>query len=323
MSQSLLHVESVSREFVVRHGWALGKRAAVQAVQSVTLTVERGETLGIVGESGSGKSTLARMLVGLDRPTEGRILIGEDGGGLGRRHARAPGSSRIQYVFQDPVSALNPRHRVRAILEAPLVHLVGMPGERRKRRLLELLDAVGLRAEHLDRYPHELSGGQAQRVGLARALAAEPEIIVLDEPVSALDVSIQAQILNLLIDLKRRLGLTYVFISHDLGVVESISDRVAVMYFGRIVEIGPASLVLGKPRHPYADLLIASAPVPGRRSLALDLAAAELPDPLAPPPGCAFAPRCQYASRRCRDYRPELSGRGDGRLAACYHPLTG
>jgi peptide/nickel transport system ATP-binding protein len=316
MSQVLLQVDSVSRSFGLRRGWHLGPRAAVQAVQSVTLTVARGETLGIVGESGSGKSTLARMLVGLDRPTGGAIRI--DGDGIG-----TPRSSRIQYVFQDPVSALNPRQTVRSILGAPLAHLLSMPKERRRPRLLELLDAVGLRDDHLDRYPHELSGGQAQRVGLARALAAEPEIIVLDEPVSSLDVSIQAQILNLLIDLKRRLRLTYVFISHDLGVVESISDRVAVMYFGRIVEIGPASAIFGKPRHPYTELLLASVPTLGQRGIAAETAPAELPNPLAPPPGCAFASRCRYASPTCRDSQPRLSGGGDGHLAACYHPLTG
>jgi peptide/nickel transport system ATP-binding protein len=313
----------VSRTFGDRRGWALGIRPAVRAVRSVTLKVERGETLGIVGESGSGKSTLARILVGLDRPTNGRIWVAGDSGCAGRRQARAPGYNHIQYVFQDPVGALNPRQTVRTILEAPLVNLVGMPTMRRNLRLLELVDAVGLRSDLLDRYPHELSGGQAQRVGLARALAAEPEIIVLDEPVSSLDVSVQAQILNLLVDLKRGLGLTYVFISHDLRVVQCISDRVAVMYFGRIVEIGPASAVFGKPRHPYTALLLASMPTLGRREIAAEAAPAELPNPLAPPPGCAFASRCPYASRTCCDYQPELSGEEDGHLAACYHPVEG
>ena len=225
----------------------LGKpKRGVHAVQDVSIEVRRGETLGVVGESGCGKSTLARMIVGLDRPTAGRIifegrdLVAEAGRDLRRL------SREVQYVFQDPVASLNPRKTVRTILEAPLIHLLELGREERTARLAELMDAVNLAPEFLDRYPHEFSGGQAQRIGIARALAADPKLIVLDEPVSALDVSVQAQVLNILDGLKQRFGLTYVFISHDLSVVESVSDRVAVMYFGRIVEIGSGRAVFGE-----------------------------------------------------------------------------
>jgi peptide/nickel transport system ATP-binding protein len=305
-------------------------RRAVHAVRGVDLEVRRGETLGIVGESGCGKSTLARMLVGLDVPTAGRIrLDGRDVGESVRRDRRALARS-IQYVFQDPVSSLNPRKTIRTILEKPMIHLLGMDRARRGRRLEELMDAVNLRAEFLDRYPHEFSGGQAQRIGIARALAAEARVMVLDEPVSALDVSVQAQVLNILDGLKSRFDLTYVFISHDLSVVESVSDRVAVMYFGRIVETGAAANLFRAPRHPYTRLLFDSAPVPGRRSVRGEAATAELPDPLSPPPGCAFAPRCPRAQDRCRRSTPPLSPLTDeadtvrrhgDRAAACYYPL--
>jgi len=229
----------------------------------------------------------------------------------------------VQYVFQDPVSSLNPRKTVRQILSAPMIYLLKMNRAARERRLEELMDAVNLRPEFLDRYPHEFSGGQAQRIGIARALAADPSIVVLDEPVSALDVSVQAQVLNLLADLKRRFGLTYIFISHDLSVVESISDRVAVMYFGRIVELAPARLLFGAPRHPYTRLLLDSAPVPGKRHIQSEVEPAELPNPYAPPPGCAFAARCARATGQCTRAVPELDSRDDSEsLAACYHPLT-
>jgi len=295
-------------------------RAVVRAVQPVTLTVERGETLGIVGESGCGKSTLARMLVGLLEPSEGRIEI--EGEPLDTADPAAFGR-KIQYVFQDPVSSLNPRKTIRQIMEAPLRHLHGLGRAARAARIAEIFAAVNLREEFLDRYPHEFSGGQAQRIGIARALAADARILILDEPVSALDVSVQAQVLNLLADLKARFGLTYLFISHDLAVVEAVSDRVAVLYFGAVVEVGPADRVFARPRHPYTRLLAEGAPVVGRALSAPEAPETELPDPLNPPRGCAFRARCPHATAECATAPPPLDRQEDGVWLACYNPLDG
>ena len=293
----------------------------VHAVRDVSFSVARGETLGIVGESGCGKSTLARMLVGLLPPTSGSIEI--EGETLSDQAGDPAAFGRlIQYVFQDPVSSLNPRKTIRQILEAPLIHLLGMDTAARKRRIAELFDAVNLRSEFLERYPHEFSGGQAQRIGIARALAAEPRILVLDEPVSALDVSVQAQVLNLLADLRRRFDLTYLFISHDLAVVEAVSDRVSVLYFGRVVELGTAADIFTTPRHPYTHLLARSAPVVGRALARTEATAAELPDPLSPPPGCAFAARCTNVRDRCHTAAPPMTELSSDHEVACYHPLA-
>ena len=324
---ALIEIDAVERVFGGGRTLFGGHKPGVHAIQQVSLEVRPGETLGIVGESGCGKSTLARMLVGLDRPTGGAIRFkGEDVAEAARKDFGTL-ARRVQYVFQDPVSSLNPRKTIRAILEAPLIHLLGLGRSERRERLAELMDAVNLRPEFLERYPHEFSGGQAQRIGIARALAASPELIVLDEPVSALDVSVQAQVLNLLDDLKARFGLTYVFISHDLSVVESVSDRVAVMYFGRLAEIGPSKAIFADPRHHYTRLLLDSVPVPGRPVLAPEDGNAELPDPYDPPQGCAFAARCPAADDLCRTKRPSLEeGAVDKEhLAACFHPplLTG
>ena len=299
----------------------LGRRKpSVSAVEGATFSVAQGETLGIVGESGCGKSTLARMLAGLLPPDAGTIEI--EGRDLSDRAGNPAAFGRlIQYVFQDPISSLNPRKSIRQILEAPLIHLLGMESSGRMARIAELLDAVHLRAEFLDRYPHEFSGGQAQRIGIARALAAAPRILILDEPVSALDVSVQAQVLNLLADLRRAYDLTYLFISHDLAVVEAVSERIAVLYFGRIVEMGSAEKVFGAPRHPYTKLLEWSTPAIRRPLLRTEALAAELPDPLHPPPGCAFAARCPRAEEDCRTVAPAVTLLPSNHEVACHHPL--
>ena len=315
-----LTVQGLSKTFGGERS-LLGKGTpAVHAVKDISFAVETGETLGIVGESGCGKSTLARMLVGLLPPTSGTIEI--DGRNLSDQTGdRAAFGRRIQYVFQDPISSLNPRKTIRQILEVPLIHLQGLDEAARKARISELFDAVNLRSEFLTRYPHEFSGGQAQRIGIARALAANPNILVLDEPVSALDVSVQAQVLNLLADLKTELDLTYLFISHDLAVVEAVSDRVAVLYFGSIVELAPATDIFSRPRHPYTDLLARSAPVVGRPLARTESKAAELPDPMSPPRGCAFAARCPHRSKRCTIAAPNLERLAEDHDAACFHPL--
>ena len=312
-----LRLTDLSKTFPVGRRLSGGATGAVRAVRPLSLSVARGETLGIVGESGCGKST---MLVGLLEPTTGTIEI--EGAALDTADPAAIGR-RIQYVFQDPISSLNPRKTIRQIMEAPLKRLHGMGGPERRARIAETFESVNLRAEFLDRYPHEFSGGQAQRIGIARALAANARILILDEPVSALDVSVQAQVLNLLADLKAQFDLTYLFISHDLAVVEAVSDRIAVLYFGSVVEVGPADAIFAAPRHPYTRLLAESAPVVGRPLTAPEAEGAELPDPLNPPPGCAFAARCPRATDRCRAEAPELAPASDGAGVACFHPLTG
>lgn len=318
--REILQVDSLSRRFSRSRGLLRGKEY-MHAVDDVTLTLRQGETLGIVGESGCGKSTLARMLVGLDRPDSGSIkLFDQAVDGDANRYKLA---RDIQYVFQDPVASLNPRKTVREVLDAPLRYLLGIPANERRERIMELMDAVGLLQGQLSRYPHEFSGGQAQRIGIARALAASAKVLVLDEPVSALDVSIQAQILKLLGELRQEFNLSYVFISHDLSVVESISDRVAVMYFGKVVETGPVRQLFSKPKHPYTRLLIDSAP--DANAALPELKNTELPDPFNPPRGCSFVTRCPYAQEKCREQQPELveSDTDAGQTAvACWFPLN-
>ncbi|MEH6724812.1 MAG: oligopeptide/dipeptide ABC transporter ATP-binding protein [Hyphomicrobiales bacterium] len=312
-----LRLQNLSKSFAVGKRLLGAPKGVVRAVNPVTLDVKKGETLGIVGESGCGKSTFARLLVGLLEPTTGSIEI--NGQPLDNADPAAFGK-KIQYVFQDPVSSLNPRKTIRQIMEAPLKHLHHMDKAARAKRISDIFATVSLREEFLDRYPHEFSGGQAQRIGIARALAAEAEILILDEPVSALDVSVQAQVLNLLAALKEKLGLTYLFISHDLAVVEAVSDRTAVLYFGSVVEIGNAEDVFRAPRHPYTKLLADSAPVVGRPLTAPEGGETELPDPLNPPTGCAFRARCPRAIETCAIETPQLTG-DEAQRAACFNPF--
>lgn len=312
-----LKLTGLSKSFPVGRRLFGPPRGMVHAVQPLNLTVQTGETLGIVGESGCGKSTLAKMLVGLLPPTTGQIEI--EGAVLDNADPAVFGK-RIQYVFQDPISSLNPRKSIRQIMETPLRKLHNLDKAARAARIREIFAAVNLREEYLDRYPHEFSGGQAQRIGIARALAAEARILILDEPVSALDVSVQAQVLNLLADLKNAFGLTYLFISHDLAVVEAVSDRVAVLYFGSIVEVGSAREIFANPRHPYTALLAQSAPEVGRPIAAPESAETELPDPLSPPFGCAFNERCAFATDQCRSEEPSLTTDQSGREFACFNP---
>ena len=291
----------------------------IQAVSDVNLQIHPGQTLGIVGESGCGKSTLARMLAGLDKPSSGCIYFQDKDLAALKRDNPLRLRQNIQFVFQDPLSSLNPRKTIRQILEAPLRNLLKKSPSERQKRLLELMQAVNLRPEFLDRYPHEFSGGQSQRVGIARALAAEPKVVILDEPVSALDVSVQAQVLNLLRQLKQEFNLTYVFISHDLAVVENLCDTVAVMYLGRVVETAPRKELFSNPKHPYTRVLLASVPIAGQKNKTMIRLQGELPNPADPPPGCAFAPRCYRAEANCHERRPLLEPWAEeGRKVACF-----
>ncbi len=307
MTAPLLQAEALSVEFPVRGGLFRREVARLRAVDGVSLEVRAGEVLGVVGESGCGKTTLGRAMVGLYPPTSGRLLVeGRDVATLGVA-ARRLLTRDVQMVFQDPFASLNPRKRIRQILEVPFeVHGLAV-GAEREARIRELVELVGLAPEHLDRWPHELSGGQRQRIGIARALALQPKVMVLDEPLSALDMSIQSQVLNLLVDLQQRLGLSYVFISHDLSIVEYLCDTVAVMYLGRVVETAPAAALFAAPRHPYTQALLAAVPdpVPRRERIARPLEG-DVPSPLQAPSGCSFHPRCPLAQPRCRESVPEL-----------------
>ena len=317
--QPILEAKNLLKNFPLNRGILERKMAQVHAVRSVSLKVNKGETLGIVGESGCGKSTLARMLVGLTEPTNGDILIQNNK--LDKKSQKSSLPRVIQYVFQDPISSLNPRKTIRQVMNVPLTHLQKLSEKDREKQIKKLFKAVNLQEEFLERYPHEFSGGQAQRIGIARALAASPRILVLDEPVSALDVSVQAQVLNLLSSLKKDFGLTYVFISHDLAVVETISDRVAVMYFGEIVEIGPAQEIFTKPKHPYTKLLAESAPKIGTKLQLNEKSNTDLPDPANPPEGCAFFARCNHSTDKCLDAHPELQSDENSVSVACHNPL--
>ena len=310
----VLEAEGLAKRFTRRRMFHADH--SVAAVDGVSLAVRRGETYAVVGESGCGKSTLARLLLSLLAPSEGRVLYeGEDVGRFAPAR-RAALRRDLQVIFQDPFSSLNPRMSVGALVEEPLrVHGIG-DGPARRARVRALLRKVGLRPEHADRYPHEFSGGQRQRVGSARALASGPKVVVGDEPVSALDVSIQAQVINILADLKAEFGLTLVLIAHDLAVIRHMADRVAVMYLGEIVEEAGAAALFERPRHPYTAALMAAIPLPvvGARPLRA-VAEGEPPNPTAPPPGCRFHPRCPHAEDRCRRERPLLRDVGGARVA--------
>lgn len=319
MAPVLAETRQVSKTFPAK---GQGKGAVLHAVTQVDLTVYEGETLALVGESGCGKSTLGRLLLGLLPPTGGQVFFaGQDLAALAPADLRAL-RRQMQMVFQDTAASLNPRWNVGDILAEPLrIHRLCPPSDY-PARCAALLEQVGLPRQLLERFPHELSGGQRQRVGIARALALSPRLVVCDEPVSALDVSVQAQVLNLLSDLQEARGLTYVLISHDLGVVRHSADRVCVMFLGRVCEIGPTKALFTSPRHPYTKFLLAAVPRPDPtcRSRGEDLLAGELPSPVAPPSGCPFRTRCPYAQEICAQQVPPLQGEGEHQ-AACHFPL--
>ncbi|MBN2140065.1 MAG: dipeptide ABC transporter ATP-binding protein [Desulfovibrionaceae bacterium] len=312
----LLETTDLARHYPLTRGLLRIRSGSLRAVDGVSLKVRRGETLGLVGESGCGKSTLARCVLGLERPTSGRVLFKGREVGEWERKDRC---RRMQMIFQDPYSSLNPRKKIGAMVGEPLrIHGLGARRERRA-KVAETLGLVGLDPEHAGRYPHEFSGGQRQRAAIARALVLEPELLVCDEPVSALDVSVRAQVLNLLDDLQERFGLTYLFISHDLSVIGHISDRVAVMYLGRVVELARSEEIFKAPLHPYTEALLSAVPVPDPERAARPVRlTGDLPSPSAPPPGCPFHPRCKKALDVCRTTPPELKSVGERGLVSCW-----
>jgi oligopeptide/dipeptide ABC transporter ATP-binding protein len=324
MTIPLLELRELRMHFPVRSGVLLRARGTNKAVDGVSITLAKGETLGLVGESGCGKSTLGKTVVRLLAPTSGAILFeGQDIATLSWRRLK-PLRRELQMVFQDPAESLNSRHAVRDLLEEPmLIHGIG-DARTRRARVLELLELVGLPASAAERFPFEFSGGQRQRISIARSIALGPKLLVCDEPVSALDVSIQSQILNLLLDLQQELGLAYLFIAHDLAVVRHVSDQIAVMYLGRIMEFADADSLIAQPRHPYTRALIAAIPVPDpsrhRERLVLS---GDVPSPIDPPSGCPFHTRCPHAEARCRAERPELRpvSQNTGHTVACHFDL--
>ncbi len=319
MSESLLRAENIVKKFPIYGGLFSTEVAAVKAVQGVSFDIKKGETLGLVGESGCGKSTLGRCLIRLIEPTSGKIFFKDKDitniSGTDLRELR----KKMQIIFQDPYASLNPRMTIGAILEEPLIiHNLFNSAKDRQDRIRELVSLVGLRHEHLSRYPHEFSGGQRQRVGIARALAVNPELIICDEPVSALDVSIQAQVINLLMELQQKLGLTYVFIAHDLKVVEHVSHRVAVMYLGQIVEMASADELYKNPQHPYTKALLSAIPVPDLKPRAERIIlTGDVPSPMNPPNGCHFNPRCPVVGENCKQQAPQLKQTSNDHWVSC------
>ncbi len=316
---NLLEVRDLTRHFRLGGGFLGRKAETVYAVDGISFDLGAGETLGLVGESGCGKSTAGKTILRLLAPTAGTIkLRGRDISSLDKAALR-PVRRDMQVIFQDPYSSLNPQMTAGDIVAEPMLNF-GLAGSaERRERTAALFQRVGLRPEAMAKYPHEFSGGQRQRLGIARALASGPSLIVCDEPVSALDVSVQAQIINLLIDLQRQMGLSYLFIAHDLAVVEHISHRVAVMYLGKIVEIAPTDALFAEPLHPYTEALLAAVPAPDPRiKKARKLLTGDVPSPIRPPTGCRFHTRCPYAEARCRAEEPKLEAKRDGHLVACH-----
>lgn len=319
MSDTLLEVQGLKKYFPIRGGILRRVVGHVKAVDDVSFSVKKGETFGLVGESGCGKSTTGRTILRLLEPTEGKVLFdGVDVASLSTRQMQKTRRD-LQMVFQDPFASLNPQMTVGELIEEPMkVHNLYSP-EERKKKVIELMETVGLDPVYQQRYPHEFSGGQRQRIGIARALSLKPKLIIADEPVSALDVSIQSQVLNLLQDLQKEFGLTYIFIAHDLSVVKHISDRVGVMYLGRMVEIAPKNELYNNPAHPYTEALLSAVPIPNprlkRERIVLQ---GDVPSPANPPTGCAFHPRCPKAFDRCKVERPQLQDMGNGHYVACH-----
>jgi oligopeptide transport system ATP-binding protein len=320
----ILEVEHLVKYFPIKSGIFFDRTVAnVKAVDDVSLTLGEGETLGLVGESGCGKSTLCRTIIQLLEPTSGSVKFqGRELVGLSRRELR-PLRRQIQMIFQDPYASLNPRKRVGQIIGDPLELHDLASGTQLRREVQQLMDRVGLQPEHYNRYPHEFSGGQRQRIGIARALALRPKLIIADEPVSALDVSIQAQIINLMEDLQDEFGLSYIFVAHDLGVVRHVSDRIAVMYLGKIVERSPADMLYDRPIHPYSVALLSAVPIPdpkanaARQPVVLE---GDVPSPVDPPSACRFHTRCPWATEICSEEEPPLAEYSSGQAAACHHP---